>query len=60
MPQFDNPKLGPPSDLVPLVLKYSYGERIVPASINRYLKGYQREGIVFMHNRIAENQGAIL
>jgi hypothetical protein len=52
--------LGTPSDLVPLILKHSLGERIVPAAINRYLKGYQREGIVFMHNRIAENNGAIL
>jgi len=59
-PYFDDPKLGPPSDLVPLTLKHSQGERIVPAAINRYLKGYQREGVVFMHNRVTEDQGAIL
>jgi hypothetical protein len=60
MPYFETPKLGPPSDLVPLVLKYANGRRIVPAAINRYLKGYQREGIVFLHNRIANQQGVIL
>ena len=60
MPDFDNPKLGPPSDLEPLILKYAGGERIVPAAFNRYLKGYQREGVVFMHNRISMNKGVIL
>jgi hypothetical protein len=60
MPYFERPKLGPPSDLVPLVLKHVDGQRRVPAAINRYLKGYQREGIVFLHNRIANHQGVIL
>ena len=60
VPHFESPKLGPPSDLVPLILKYVGGERIVPASINRYLKGYQREGVVFMHNRISMKKGVIL
>lgn len=60
MPHFDQPKLGTPSDLVPLVLKHSNRERIVPPAINRYLKGYQREGVLFLHNRIAQGKGAIL
>lgn len=59
-PHFAIPKLGPPSALLPLVLKHSNGERTVPAAINRYLKGFQREGVVFMHSRVAENQGVIL
>jgi hypothetical protein len=59
-PHFVIPKLGPPSALEPLTLEYSQGQRAVPAAINRYLKGYQREGVVFMHSRVAENQGVIL
>jgi hypothetical protein len=59
-PHFVTPKLGPPSALEPLMLEYSQGQRVVPAAINRYLKGFQREGVVFMHSRVAENQGVIL
>lgn len=59
-PYFANPRLGEATDLVALELVYSGGTRRVPAAINRYLQAYQREGVVFMHNRVAEGQGAIL
>ena len=59
-PEFQNPKLGPPSAFVPLILVHSQGEHHVPASINRYLKDYQRAGIRFIHNRIAAGKGCIL
>lgn len=59
-PEFQNPKLGPPSALVPLILVHYEGEHHVPASINRYLKDYQRAGIRFIHGRIVEGKGCIL
>jgi hypothetical protein len=59
MPNFANPKFGP-FDTRPLVLKYSDGEHIVPASITRYLKPYQKEGVAFMHARVVGDGGAIL
>lgn len=69
-PEFSNPNLGPPSALVPLVLsppqdlaastRASATVDEVPASINRYLQHYQREGIQFMHSALTSNKGAIL
>eukprot|EP00731_Ephydatia_muelleri_P038454 Em0767g2a len=32
----------------------------VPASINRYLRRYQQDGVKFMHNRFRENCGSVL
>ncbi|KAF6750783.1 P-loop containing nucleoside triphosphate hydrolase protein [Ephemerocybe angulata] len=32
----------------------------VPASINTYLRGYQREGVQFLYNRYAANEGGLL
>eukprot|EP00731_Ephydatia_muelleri_P018704 Em0011g744a len=36
------------------------GREIVPASINRYLRRYQQDGVKFMHNRFRENCGSVL
>lgn len=56
-PDIENPKLGPPSALEPLVLSDVYS---VPASINRYLQDYQREGVSFLFSHINQKRGAIL
>lgn len=60
-PYFEQPKLGPPSALVPLNLRRLNGTiDQVPAAINRYLTPYQREGVSFIHGRVVEGKGAIL
>jgi len=61
-PNIENPKLGPPSSLEPLILQKENHDVIysVPASINRYLPEYQREGIIFLFRHIIQNRGAIL
>ena len=79
-PTFANPKLGPPSALVPFVLSKSWkpGDPItnqeeddneesdkddvdqVPASINRYLFPYQREGVQFMYKCVIHGKGCVL
>lgn len=62
IPTFDNPKLGPPSALEPLVLPHK-DETVtheIPASINRYLRGYQQHGVMFLYSCIMRNSGAIL
>eukprot|EP00884_Botryococcus_braunii_P005792 jgi/Botrbrau1/15213/Bobra.0149s0068.5 len=35
-------------------------EKVVPASINRYLRGYQREGVRFLFRQYAKGEGGIL
>lgn len=84
-PTFLNPKLGPPSDLVPFVLSKEWkpGDPItnqvsgeddgrygksngddnvdkVPASINRYLAPYQRQGVQFMYKSVVHGKGCVL
>jgi len=93
-PEFEDPKLGPPSTLEPLVLvrpspsssssslplsswlpnKHKDVDAIstatsstsevvpdqVPASVNRYLQDYQREGVDFLYLNVMRNMGAIL
>jgi hypothetical protein len=64
------PKIGGESleelrPLQPLVLEYGEDEdeeltHEVPAPMNRFLKGYQQEGIEFLHGCVTENRGAIL
>eukprot|EP00557_Chaetoceros_sp_GSL56_P004846 CAMPEP_0176493172 /NCGR_PEP_ID=MMETSP0200_2-20121128/9411_1 /TAXON_ID=947934 /ORGANISM="Chaetoceros sp., Strain GSL56" /LENGTH=460 /DNA_ID=CAMNT_0017890825 /DNA_START=54 /DNA_END=1434 /DNA_ORIENTATION=- len=63
-PEFDNPKwIG---DLEPfqLTLPTENNENTkldqVPASINRYLKDYQREGVRFLYAAVSRGLGAIL
>jgi hypothetical protein len=63
-PEFSEPRFGP-FDLEPLVLKRKTSrgisiERQVPASINRYLLPYQREGVSFLFNALSARKGAIL
>ena len=55
IPHFAQPKLGAPSALEPLVLPRGDNAddndvHQVPASINRYLKPYQREGVAFLYS----------
>lgn len=64
-PEIENPKLGPPGPLVPLELTEDTETKrdvpfSVPASINRYLQEYQREGVQFLFSRLAAGMGAIL
>jgi len=81
-PEFANPKLGPPSALVPFLLSKTWkpGDPIthqendgngksdgddndvdqVPASINRYLFPYQREGVQFMYKSVIHGKGCVL
>ena len=62
-PVFENPKLGPSGELVPLILSSKEKDEeiySVPASINRYLQEYQREGISFLFSRVRQMNGAIL
>ena len=63
-PDFDDPQFGPFEPAEPLMLSYgdiSKEERIeVPMSISRFLPKYQRDGILFMYDRIAAGHGAIL
>jgi hypothetical protein len=69
-PAFSNPKFGPFMN-IPLLLKVENDDIVanspylesyeVPASINRYLKEYQKDGIRFVFEKaIANRKGAIL
>lgn len=62
IPTLDNPKLGPPGPLEPLQLK-AKDQKVgheVPASINRYLRGYQQHGVAFLYSCIMRDSGCIL
>lgn len=66
MPEFDNPNFGPFA-YEPLLLSTKSEDDDkdiayeVPASINRYLPGYQREGIKFIFDAaIVSKRGAVL
>jgi hypothetical protein len=61
-PCFTNPKMGEPSALAPLILpRHSMpDDDKVPASINRYLQDYQRDGVRFMHSLLSQGLGAVL
>lgn len=56
-PDFPFPPTGPDEDLV---LQAGPERYAVPATINRYLRKYQREGIQFMFDRVIQNSGVIL
>ena len=64
-PNFANPNFGP-FENVPLVLKNEEGDLLegdchqVSASLSRYLPTFQREGIQFVYNALANGRGAIL
>ena len=64
MPTFDNQEVGPSSAKEPLkLLSGDSADNVheVPASINRYLKPYQREGVAFLYSCvIVRGHGAIL
>lgn len=63
IPTFDDPKMGPPSALEPLELPRGTDQTIghtIPASINRYLRGYQQQGVIFMYSCIMQKSGGIL
>ena len=73
-PNFANPVLGPPGPLEPLVLtsgdedtkptaqelENGVVKHQVPASINRYLQDYQRQGIQFMYSSVMQGKGCVL
>ncbi|PVG00118.1 hypothetical protein CPB86DRAFT_806025, partial [Serendipita vermifera] len=56
-PQFDEHTR--PRDIGPLVLDASDNIE-VPSSINKYLRGYQREGVEFLWNQFKQGRGGIL
>ncbi|ESP05258.1 hypothetical protein LOTGIDRAFT_103296, partial [Lottia gigantea] len=57
-PKFSFPS---PGAKVPFILSHNGDEQnIVPASINQYLRDYQRDGIRFLYNHYQLKQGAIL
>ncbi|KAJ1300749.1 hypothetical protein OPQ81_002392 [Rhizoctonia solani] len=63
--EFEKPPFPPPAHqqhLGPLVLTSSMpGHTIqVPASINRHLREYQRDGVRFFHQRWAEGRGGLI
>jgi len=63
IPSFADPKLGALSALEPLKLpqrKDQKSSHEIPASINRYLRGYQQHGVSFLYSCIMRNSGAIL
>ena len=63
IPSFDNPKMGPPSLMQPLKLPKGSNQKIaheVPASINRYLRAYQQQGVIFLYSCVMRGTGAIL
>lgn len=73
-PNFANPVLGPPGPLEPLALtngdddtkptaqelENGVVKHQVPASINRYLQDYQRQGIQFMYSSVIQGKGCVL
>jgi hypothetical protein len=63
IPSFRDPKMGPPSALEPMELpraKEQNTVHVIPASINRYLRGYQQQGVTFMYSCIMRKSGGIL
>eukprot|EP00536_Pseudo-nitzschia_multiseries_P001184 jgi/Psemu1/180418/e_gw1.14.87.1 len=61
-PEFKDPKFGPYEPMQPLVLSGDQSEITVqvPASLNRYLVPFQKEGIRFMYDCLARKSGVIL
>jgi len=61
-PNFENPKFGPYEPMGPLILSNNQNGDViqVPASLNRYLAPFQKEGIRFMYECLARNSGVIL
>lgn len=63
IPSFRDPKMGPPSALEPMELPRAKDHNtvhVIPASINRYLRGYQQQGVTFMYSCIMRKSGGIL
>jgi hypothetical protein len=62
-PEIENPRLGLSGPLIPLQLIDPEKAEViysVPASINRYLSEYQRQGVQFLYSRLSKGMGAIL
>jgi hypothetical protein len=60
-PTFTDPKFPPDDPMVPLLLSDVEGnQQTVPASLNRYLAPFQKEGVEFMYNCLARKSGVIL
>jgi hypothetical protein len=60
-PVLDDPQFGPDIPMQPLVLIDGEGNKqAVPASLNRYLAPFQKEGVKFMYNCLARRSGVIL
>lgn len=61
-PYFENPKFGPYEPMEPLALSSDKdGPSVqVPASLNRYLAPFQKEGIRFMYDCLARESGVIM
>ena len=61
-PNFDKPKW-PPTALEPFVLTREDEEGTqdqIPASMSRYIQGYQKEGVRFLHSIVTDGVGAVL
>ena len=60
-PTFTDPKFPPDDPMVPLLLSDAEGnQQAVPASLNRYLAPFQKEGVEFMYNCLTRKSGVIL
>ena len=61
-PNFKNPKFGPYEPMEPLLLPNDQNETLlqVPASLNRFLAPFQKEGVRFMYKCLARRSGVIL
>ena len=57
IPNFEDLDLGEVGELEPLTISANFS---VPPSINRYLREYQREGVLFMGKRLTSKRGTIL
>jgi hypothetical protein len=61
-PNFKNPKFGPYEPMEPLLLPTDQNETLlqVPASLNRFLAPFQKEGVRFMYKCLSRRSGVIL
>jgi hypothetical protein len=60
-PALPNPKFGPYEPMEPLVLGERDGREVsVPASLNRYLAPFQKQGVEFMYKCLDRKSGVIL
>jgi hypothetical protein len=60
-PTLPNPKFGPYEPMEPLILGEHNGRQVsVPASLNRYLAPFQKQGVEFMYKCLYRRSGVIL